>query len=86
MSNREILAKPKKLPNKPNTNMSKLQELIDECKSRELHLSFTYQKATDYSVEIYKGYRKNYQNLFYTDGHIKKKKAINKALKWIRSL
>lgn len=63
--------------------MSKLNNLMNLCKSNNLHCSFTYQSINDYSVEIYKGYKTTYVNHFYTDGHIKPKKAIKKALKYM---
>jgi len=56
---------------------------MDECISRNLHCSITYQKINDYSVEIYRGYKTRYEKVFYTDGHIKPKKAIKKALKFL---
>jgi hypothetical protein len=66
--------------------MKKLKQLIGECKSRNLHCSVTYQKINDISIEIYKGYKSTYVKLFYTDGHIKLKKAIKLALKFIVSI
>ena len=61
-------------------------QLFEECKNRTLNCSITYQRTNDYSVEIYKGYEKSYQKIFYTDGHIESKTAIHKALKFIRAL
>lgn len=66
--------------------MKKAQILMDECKSRALHCSITYQSITDYSIEIYRGYKTNYEKLFYTDGHIKPKKAIKEALKFLSNV
>jgi hypothetical protein len=66
--------------------MKKLNELLAECRGRAFNVSFSYQGVTDYSVEIYTGYKNNYEEIFYTDGHIKPKKAINKALKFIKNL
>jgi hypothetical protein len=63
--------------------MKKAQQLMDECISRNLHCSITNQRINDYSVEIYRGCKTNYENVFYTDGHIKPKKAIKKALKFL---
>ena len=63
--------------------MKKAQQLMNKCISRDLHCSITNQRINDYSVEIYRGYKKNYQKVFYTDGHIKPKKAIKKALKFL---
>jgi effector-binding domain-containing protein len=63
--------------------MSKLKRLITECKNRNFHISISYQRINDISIEIYTGNRKNYVCRFYTDGHISLKKALKKALKWI---
>lgn len=66
--------------------MSKAEKLLIECKSRNLHCSITYQKINDYSVEIYTGYMSTYQKHYYTDGHIRLKKAIKSARKYLKSL
>ena len=63
--------------------MGKTKKLIGECKSRNMNCSITYENITDCSVEIYTGYGKNYERIFYTDGHLKPKKAVKKALKFI---
>ena len=63
--------------------MKKAQQLMNECISRNLHCSITHQIINNFSVEIYRGYESNYEKVFYTDGHIKSKKAIKKALKFI---
>ena len=65
--------------------MKKAQEPINQCISMYLSCSITYQPINDYSVEIYKGYKGSYELIFYTDGHIKSKKAIKEALKFIES-
>jgi hypothetical protein len=59
-------------------------QLFAECKSRALNCSLTYQSINDYSIEIYRGYKSNYQKVFFTDGHIDKSKAIRKALKYLK--
>lgn len=61
-------------------------QLFDECISRNYNCSITYQRINNYSVEIYQGYKSNYKNILYTDGHIDKEKAIKKALKFLRAL
>ncbi len=61
-------------------------KLFEECKCRAMNCSITYQRINDYSVEIYRGYKSSYVKIFYTDGHIDKKKAIKKALKFLRAL
>lgn len=67
--------------------MSKLDELISLCQSRCFNFSLTWQKNTDWSVEIYVGYSQNsYEKKFYTDGHISKKDAIKKAIKYMKKL
>ena len=63
--------------------MKKAKKLIEECKSRSLNCSITYQHINDYSVEIYRGYESSYQKVFYTDGHLKSKKAIKSGLKYL---
>lgn len=63
--------------------MKKAQKLMNECISRNLHCSITYQKINNYSVEIYRGYKSFYEKIFYTDGHTKSKRAIKKALKFL---
>ena len=60
-------------------------QLFDECKSRNFNCSLTYQQINDFSVEIYKGYKDTYQQVFYTDGHLEKSIAIKKALKFLRA-
>lgn len=59
---------------------------MEECKARNLNCSITYQRMTDYSVEVYTGYGKSYKKVFYTDGHIKPKKAIKKGLLFLQRL
>ncbi len=63
--------------------MKKAKILMDECISRNFNCSITYQRSTDYSVEIYTGYEKSYHKIYYTDGHANPKKAIKNALKFI---
>lgn len=59
-------------------------QLFEECKSKALHCSITYQSISDYSVEIYRGYKTNYKKVFYTDGHTDREKAIRAALNFLR--
>ena len=63
--------------------MSKIKKLILECKDLNLHCSVTYQKITDFSVEIYKGYEKKYEKVYYTDGHSKINDAVKKAQRFL---
>lgn len=63
--------------------MKKAKQLMTECKRRNYNCSIGLQKGNDYSVEIYTGHKSNYNSLFFTDGHLKPKKAIKKALKWV---
>lgn len=60
-------------------------QLFDECELRDFNCSLTYQGINGFSVEIYKGYKQSYQQIFYTDGHLEKSIAIKKALKFIRT-
>ena len=66
--------------------MKQLEQLIDECISRNLHFSLSYQSVTEYSIEIYTGYVSSYKLLFYTDGHISIKKAAKTALSKLREI
>lgn len=66
--------------------MSKVTELISECKSRNINCSISYQSINDISIEIYKGFGKRYQKLFYTDSHIKLNKAIKEVYKYFDTL
>ncbi len=59
-----------------NREFSKLEEF---CISRDYNISVTWQRMTDWSIEIYTGYKTKYSKLFYTDGHIDKSEALNKA-------
>ncbi len=61
----------------------KLKTFIAECKQRNLNCSITYQSMNDISIEIYTGYVDSYKSVFYVDGCIKLKKAINKANKFL---
>lgn len=63
--------------------MSKIKQLMDECESRNLHCSITYQTINDYSVEIYRSANPGYDIVFYSDGHLTLKKAVKKGLKYI---
>lgn len=66
--------------------LSDEDNLFSECWSRNYNCSITYQQINDYSVEIYQGYRKgSYKLIYYTDGHLTRKKAIKKALKFIKN-
>lgn len=57
-----------------------VKTLMDVCISLDINCTISRQKINDYSIEIYKGYGKDFQQLFYTDGHVSLKKAIKKAL------
>ena len=63
--------------------MSKLDKLLEQCESMNLHCSITYQRSNDCSVEIYTGYKTNYNQLFFTDGHINPKHAAKEGLKFL---
>ena len=64
--------------------MSKLIQLINECRDRNLNCSVVFQSINMCSVEIYKGYKDTYQLIYYTDGHLTIKKAIKKGLNYIK--
>jgi hypothetical protein len=64
--------------------LNELNELFDICISKDMHVSLTYHTMTKWSVEIYKGSGElSYSNIFYIDGGTKKR-AIKKALKFIK--
>ncbi|MCK9445684.1 hypothetical protein M0Q50_02200 [bacterium] len=58
-------------------------QLFEKCKSMAYNCSLTYQSMNDFSVEIYTGYNTSYKKIFYTDGHIDKKNALKKSLKFL---
>ena len=60
-----------------------MKELFNECISRDYNCSITYQRINDYSVEIYTGYKSTYKLIFYSDGHLTHKKAVNEGLKFL---
>lgn len=62
-----------------------IKELFDECKSRNYNCSLTYQKINDFSVEIYQGYKLDYNQIFYTDGHLTYDEAIQEALDTLKN-
>ncbi len=66
--------------------MSKLNKLMNECRSRNYNCSITLQRINLYSVEIYRGYQTTYQQAFYSDGHATSKQAIKKGLKFINRI
>ena len=66
--------------------MKKFNELTDMCQDRCFNLSLTWQKMTDWSVEIYTGYETSYEKKFYTDGHSNKKEAIKGAIEYMKGL
>lgn len=58
-------------------------QLFDECKQRACSCSITYQSINDFSVEIYRN-EFTYQSIYFTDGHLDSKRAIRKALKFLK--
>ncbi len=62
----------------------KVEDLYDECRNCNYHVSLTWQRITNYSVEIYKGYQRDYVKIYYSDGHVTLKEAIKKGLKFMR--
>lgn len=57
-------------------------QLIANCQNRDWNISLTWQKMTEWSVEIYTGYKSRYEKKYYTDGHITKEVAIETALEF----
>ncbi len=58
------------------------EQLIAECQNRDWNISLTWQKINEWSVEIYTGYKSNYEKKYYTDGHMTKEVAIETALEF----
>lgn len=67
-------------------NEDKSEKLFEQCLCRDWNVSITWQKVTDWSIEIYTGYKTRYKKIFYTDGHTSKAEAIAKALKFFEEL
>ena len=65
--------------------MKKTNKLFNECLKRDLHISLTWQRITNWSVEIYIGYRMNYRQIFYIQNVVSKKDAVKKALKFLKT-
>lgn len=63
--------------------MKKINALMLECQNRNFHCSISWQRITDFSIEIYTGYESKYRKIFYTDGHIKLKHAVKEANKFM---
>ena len=66
--------------------MKKFNELTEQCQSRCFNLSLTWQKMTNWSIEIYTGYKTSYKVEFFSDGHLNKKEAIKKGIKYMKEL
>lgn len=77
---------PLNIVQKMERGKNKVKDLISECKSRNLNCSVSYQSINNISIEIYKGFGKRYQMLFYTDGYIKLKKAIKEVYRYFKTL
>jgi len=66
--------------------MKKFDELAGLCQNRCFNFSLTWQKMTDWSIEVYTGYKTSYEKKFYTDGHNNKKEAIKEAIEYMKEL
>lgn len=65
--------------------MSKVKKLFNDCMSRDLNVSLTYQREANWPVEIYQGCgKKPHKSFFYVDGEIRKKDAVNMALEFLK--
>lgn len=64
--------------------MSKSKELFSLCLNQDLNVSLSWQKMTDWTVEIYTGYIKSYRSVFYVQG-ITKKEVLKKAIKFMKT-
>jgi len=58
-----------------NTLMDYEKEVFEYALSRDLNISITWQKITNWSIEIYRGYESKYEKIYYTDGHIDRETA-----------
>ena len=68
--------------------MSKLDNLVNECKSRAYWVQIEYNQNSDISIAIGTKYVSSdcediETPLYYIDGYINTKKAIKKALRWL---
>lgn len=62
------------------------EELISICKNNNFNITIGYQKINDYSIEIYKGYVSNYEQIYYSDGDIDLDFTILKAINFVENI
>ena len=63
--------------------MKEINLLYHRCRQCGYNCSITFQRINEFSVEIYKGYKVNYEKIYYSDGHITAHGAAKKALKFL---
>ncbi len=63
---------------------TEIEDLFFECQDWACHVSLTWQHATNYSVEIYKGYKQDYEKIYYSDGNMTLIEAVQKGLKFMK--
>lgn len=59
-------------------------QFFAECEARNFNCGITYQSMTNFSVEVYQGYKKNLKILFYSDGLLTRREAIEKGLNYLK--
>ncbi|QDM00819.1 hypothetical protein [Aliarcobacter butzleri] len=64
--------------------MSKTKKLFGLCLNQDLNVSLSWQKITDWTVEIYVGYRTNYRNIFYGQS-TSKKEVLKEAIDFMKN-
>jgi hypothetical protein len=64
--------------------MKSINLLFRWCAQSNYNCSITYQRINEYSVEIYKGYKTNYEKIYYSDGHLTPLEAAKQGLKFLR--
>lgn len=64
--------------------MGKTKELFNLCLNQDLNVSLSWQKVTDWTVEIYLGYKTNYKNIFYEQS-TSKKEVLKKAIEFMKN-
>lgn len=65
-------------------DFDQLPELISLLSATDWNYSLTHQQINGYSMEIYTGHKKSYQQKFYTDGHLSPKLPIGMAITFMK--
>ncbi len=62
----------------------KVKDLYIQCQSFNYHVCLSWQSITEHSIEIYKGYKENYVQIYYSDGYLTLEEAVKKGLKFMK--